>query len=309
MRTTLDTIEALVTTALEEMSEELQAGCGNLENLGKTTSDASISNIGNALTEMDEGVQDHVTKALLAADLGLGFLVEEDTQLLRGHAGDTGNLAAILDPIDGTLSYTRGQHDYCSMFAVALRGRIIMGILGFYHPFRILVGRFDKTAAPGIQAGPRPDGPPRIACHYRLFRDAFRPTRKALEDAGCLVVPVPLDLDRPDHAPFAGAMDRGVGSNGAAIAAMLEGHWDAYIGPYMNLHDFAGPWGVAEANGAIAMQFEVPDNPNGNSWIIAPDPRFLVASRADYPKRYRIAIARDRDTADHLRDILAAIPD
>ena len=43
------------------------------------------------------------SKALLAADLNLGFLFEEDTELLRGHAGDTGELAAIFDPIDGTI--------------------------------------------------------------------------------------------------------------------------------------------------------------------------------------------------------------
>ena len=95
MKATLDTIETLVIAALEEISGELAARCGNVTNLGKQTSGVANTAVHGALTELDGRVQDHVTRALLAADLDLGFLVEEDTDLLRGHGCDTSELAAI----------------------------------------------------------------------------------------------------------------------------------------------------------------------------------------------------------------------
>jgi fructose-1,6-bisphosphatase/inositol monophosphatase family enzyme len=307
MQSTLDLIENLVTTALEEMSEELAARCGTVANLGKETTGISSTPVNGALTELDGRVQDHVTKALLAADLNLGFLFEEDTELLRGHAGDTGELAAIFDPIDGTISYIKGQHDYCSMFGVSHRGRIVMGILAFYHPFRIFVGRVDRAVTATTATVSRSGSPLRIVCHYRLFHEPYGATRQALEDAGCIVIPMPLDLEGPGQGSFAWAMDKGVGSNGAAIMAVLEGHWDAYLAPHVSLHDFAGPWGVAEARGAACVKFDTIGDGRSNNWNVDPDAAFLVPTRGDYPKRYRLMIARDQDVAGRVRDILGAV--
>ncbi|MBT5267795.1 MAG: hypothetical protein HOL85_23410 [Rhodospirillaceae bacterium] len=308
MQATLDTIETLVIAALAEVSGELAARCGNVANLGKQTLGVANTAVHGALTELDGRVQDHVTRALLAADLDLGFLVEEDTDLLRGHGCDTGELAAIFDPIDGTLSYIRGQHDYTSLFAVSRRGRIVMGILAFYHPFKCLVGRIDRPQSPAVDQH-QATGTLRIVCHYRLFQETYRATRQRLEDAGHLGVPMPLDLNVPEHQPFAWAMDKGLGSNGAAVAAMLEGHWDAYIGPWVALHDFAGPWGVAEATGAVCVKFDTPADAKSNIWAVDPGPRFLVRSPADYPKRYRILIARDQRVADQVCECLASLRD
>ena len=148
MQAELDTIERIVVAALAEISDELATRCGNVANLGKMASGVAHTAVHGALTELDGRVQDHVTRALLAADLKLGFLAEEDTEFLRGHDGDPSDLAVIIDPIDGTMSYIKGQHDYCSMLAVSHRGRIVMGIVAFFHPFKVHVGRLDRSAPP-----------------------------------------------------------------------------------------------------------------------------------------------------------------
>jgi fructose-1,6-bisphosphatase/inositol monophosphatase family enzyme len=285
-------LEALLHNALRDAAPWVESNCGRVENETKPSVGVEATAINQAVTVVDRGLQDRVLAPVLARFPNVMPLVEEHTPLAERHRGNRGPWAFILDPIDGTLSYARGRHDYSTLAALSVGGRLVFGCVARYHPFEIRFARVADTAAP--QTG---DGPERlrVACHYRLFRSPFGAVERRLREAGCGLTAIPAESG-----------DEGLGSNGPAILALCDGRFDAYLAPHVALHDIAGPWCVAAAAGCATVKFQTCDPAAPEDWAADPAGRFDVPDAASYPRRFRVMIARTREVSDRLLGILTA---
>ena len=84
----------------------------------------------NLVTSSDLAVQDYLTEHLSALLPGSGFLCEEeDLTDVTGH-----EYVWIIDPIDGTTNYARGNENCCISVALIRRGEPYKGVV--YCPWR-----------------------------------------------------------------------------------------------------------------------------------------------------------------------------
>lgn len=84
----------------------------------------------NIVTSSDLAVQNFLTGKLAELLPGSGFLCEEDD--LSDTAGH--EYVWIIDPIDGTANYARGNENCCISVALARNGSLVMGVV--YSPWR-----------------------------------------------------------------------------------------------------------------------------------------------------------------------------
>ena len=83
----------------------------------------------NIVTSSDVAVQHFLTQRLSALLPGSGFLCEEE------DLADTAHEAVwIIDPIDGTANYARGNENCCISVALARGGELAMGVV--FCPWR-----------------------------------------------------------------------------------------------------------------------------------------------------------------------------
>ena len=84
----------------------------------------------NLVTSSDVAVQKYLTEHLSALLPGSGFLCEEeDLNDIAGH-----EYVWIIDPIDGTANYARGNENCCISVALTRGGEQYMGVV--YSPWR-----------------------------------------------------------------------------------------------------------------------------------------------------------------------------
>ena len=83
----------------------------------------------NIVTTSDFAVQDFLTEKLSALLPGSGFLCEEEDLEDLDH-----EYVWIIDPIDGTANYARGNENCCVSVALALGGEPVLGVV--YSPWR-----------------------------------------------------------------------------------------------------------------------------------------------------------------------------
>ena len=84
----------------------------------------------NLVTSSDVAVQNYLTEKLSALLPGSGFLCEEeDLSDIAGH-----EYVWIIDPIDGTANYARGNEFCCISVGLVRGGRQYMGVV--YSPWR-----------------------------------------------------------------------------------------------------------------------------------------------------------------------------
>ena len=84
----------------------------------------------NIVTSSDLAVQHCLTEKLAALLPGSGFLCEEeDMSDYSGHEA-----VWVIDPIDGTANYARGNENCCISVALVRRGEPFMGVV--YSPWR-----------------------------------------------------------------------------------------------------------------------------------------------------------------------------
>ncbi len=83
----------------------------------------------NLVTSSDVAVQHFLTQRLSALLPGSGFLCEEEDMADTGH-----EYIWIIDPIDGTANYARGNENCCISVALAHCGELIAGVV--YSPWR-----------------------------------------------------------------------------------------------------------------------------------------------------------------------------
>ena len=102
---------------------------GAVADVGKKA-DASLTGArarqaSGALTVLDSAFQDLILGAVHARFPGLRCIAEERTAMRRAFAGNRGDEAVILDPIDGTLHFQRGDAPYHISIGLARGGRMI----------------------------------------------------------------------------------------------------------------------------------------------------------------------------------------
>jgi fructose-1,6-bisphosphatase/inositol monophosphatase family enzyme len=283
-------LEAILNNTLRDAAPWVEANCGRVENETKASVGVEATAINQAVTVVDRELQDRVLAPVLARFPTLVPLVEEHTPLAERHRGNCGPWAFILDPIDGTLSYARGRHDYSTLAALSVGGRLVFGCVANYHPFEV---RFARVAEGLTPRTGDVSGRLRVACHYRLFRNPFGAVERRLREGGCELATIPAESG-----------DEGLGSNGPAILSLCDGRFDAYLAPHVALHDFAGPWCVAAAAGCATVKFRTSDPTAPEDWTVDPAGRFDVPDAASYPRRFRVLIARTQSVADRLLGLL-----
>jgi len=292
-------LDEILRDVLSDRAEWVESQCGCALRESKSAKNVEATSIHSAVTHVDRELQDAVLKAVYSGFPTMIPLVEEDTALAMKYRQNQGDVAFILDPIDGTQCFANGRHDYCTMAAVSVAGRMVYGSVARYHPFDWTNSLTKETTSTSSDAS---DSPLKIVCHYRMFRDPYLPITAKLQAANFLSAAVPLDESEYSSNEDAWNTGNGLGSNGNAILAMLDGHWDAYLAPMVNLHDFAGPLAVAQAAGATVIRFETASAEKPKAWLPAGDDSFFVESASDYPKRFRLLMARDQDVAKRVID-------
>lgn len=166
----------------------------------------------------DRAAQDVLAAALTTERPGDHVLSEEAPD-------DPSRLGAqrvwIVDPLDGTREFAGGRHDWAVHVALWEAGELVAGAVAL--PERRTTLRTDRPTA----AGPRPDGPLRLAVsRTRAPEEALR----VADAVGAELVPM--------------------GSAGCKVAAVVLGEADAYVhagGQYE--WDSAAPVAVARAAG------------------------------------------------------------
>ena len=83
----------------------------------------------NIVTSSDVAVQHFLTQKLGALLPGSGFLCEEEDFADTAHAD-----VWIIDPIDGTANYARGNENCCISVALVRGGELAAGVV--YSPWR-----------------------------------------------------------------------------------------------------------------------------------------------------------------------------
>ena len=84
----------------------------------------------NIVTSSDLAVQHFLTRELSAVYPEVGFLCEEeDLEDVYGHEA-----AWVIDPIDGTANYARGNENCCISVALVSKGYPLLGVV--YSPWR-----------------------------------------------------------------------------------------------------------------------------------------------------------------------------
>ena len=83
----------------------------------------------NIVTSSDLAVQEFLTEKLSALLPGSGFLCEEEDLEDLGH-----EYVWIIDPIDGTANYARGNENCCISIALTRGWKLVMGVV--FSPWR-----------------------------------------------------------------------------------------------------------------------------------------------------------------------------
>ena len=99
---------------------------GKVSDIGKSTDttlrSAEAREASSALTVLDTALQDIILSSALQHFPFVRCIAEEDTPLRRRFAGNDSDYAIILDPIDGTYHFQRGDAPYCVCVGLARGG-------------------------------------------------------------------------------------------------------------------------------------------------------------------------------------------
>src|SRR6187551_1147497 len=109
-----------------QVARYLQGQVEKQEKAGETTAESA------ALTAVDLAAQDVILHQLWAALPEIRVDAEEDTELVGRFAGAASDAPlVVIDPVDGTLNYTLGSHDYAVMGALLVRGFYEAAVVAF----------------------------------------------------------------------------------------------------------------------------------------------------------------------------------
>lgn len=189
------------------------------------------------VTEADVAVEGFLHKALAELEPDYGFWGEE--------SGQSNNQASrwIVDPIDGTHSFSRGQYYWSVSVALEIDRDIVMGIV--YAPY------FDDLYAAEKGKGATKNGLPITVSPETSLADAmvctgFACLRNYLTDN---------NLERFGRIAQNTTGQRRFGSAAMDLCMVAEGQVDAFWEQELNLYDIAAGALIAKEAGATITDF------------------------------------------------------
>ncbi len=287
----------LVVPRLFEVAAYQTLMCGKLDNIGKEAqSDVTQNEIHGSLTYLDQFTQDYILVPVYQRWPDLVPLVEEDTGLKRSNINNVSDYSLIMDPIDGTAFYLRGDSDYSIMLGLMYKGEVEVGIICYPEDELIIASIKGQDAWTIKKDGARNELPKiksvnfnqnSIACHYRFMREPYEIFASKLREAGNKLT----------------SNDDGFGTNATGILRIAKGENCAFIAPHISLHDFAAPAFIIQELGGVIRLFEYRGLNDTDSWS-----KVLVNYGRPNAKganpRYRVIIANSDETIDQILDTL-----
>ena len=287
----------LVVPRLFEVSTYQKMMCGKVDNIGKKSqADVTETNIHNALTYLDQFTQDYLLIPIYQAWPDLVPLVEEDTGLKRNHINNNGDYSLIMDPIDGTAFYLRGDSDYSIMLGLMKKGKMVLSIICYPEKELIIATIKDQGAWTHKKDGNIQKlehintvefENNKLSCHYRFSKEPYNRIYSRLIEANYKIA----------------TNDDGFGTNATGILRITNGESSAFIGPHISLHDFAVPAFIIEELGGVTKLFDYQGLEDVDSWdkclnnYGSPDPKGANP-------RYRVIIGNSEKTIDQLITII-----
>jgi myo-inositol-1(or 4)-monophosphatase len=194
---------------------------------GRRAQDAS-----SVLTVLDSAFQDLILGAVHARFPRLRCIAEERTAMRRAFAGNGGDEVVILDPIDGTLHFQRGDAPYHICIGLARRGRMIAAAVA--RPTEDKLFTAIRGHGAWLQVGSR--RPRRLLLPRRPRTDrAFISSKARLFQA-----PARERLE-PEEYPIGAAL---------VLTQLAEGSLSAYLTRQVEVYDVGPPSLIAEEAGA-----------------------------------------------------------
>lgn len=281
----------LVVPRLFEVSVYQKMMCGNVENLGKSAQDnVTQTEIHGALTYLDQFTQDYVLLPVYQRWPNLIPLVEEDTGLKRNNLNNVSNYSLIMDPIDGTAFYLRGEHDYSIMLGLMYKGEVELALICYPEEGLIIAAIKGQGAWIHMNDGSIKKLPKintveydytSLSCHYRFKKDPYEMLSSKLLKAGYTLT----------------TNGDGFGTNATGILRIARGESCAFIGPHISLHDFSTPAFIIQELGGVIRLFDYKGIADSENWSKVlpnygnPDPR-------DSNPRYRVIVGDSEKTID-----------
>lgn len=281
----------LVIPRLFEVSVYQKMMCGKVENLGKNAQkDVTQTAIHGALTYLDQFTQDYILLPIYQRWPNLIPLVEEDTGLKRNNLNNVSDYSLIMDPIDGTAFYLRGERDYSIMLGLMNKGSVKLALICYPEEGLIVAaikgqGAWIHKSDGSINKLPKintvDSDYTNVSCHYRFKKDPYEALSSKLLKAGYTLA----------------SNDDGFGTNATGILRIARGESCAFIGPHISLHDFSVPAFVIQELGGVVRLYDYKGLADSESWSTilpdygSPDPR------GSNP-RYRVVVGDSEKTID-----------
>jgi myo-inositol-1(or 4)-monophosphatase len=189
----------------------------------------------SVLTAIDNAVQEILLAVAYRHFPFLRCIAEEDTPFARRFAGGAAAPALLLDPIDGTLHFQRGDAPYHISIGLARQGRMEAAIVARPNEDKIFPAIRGQGAF--VRIG---DGPPR-----RLRLGARPRTNKAfISSKARLYQPFARPALDPREHPIGAAL---------ILTLMAEGELCAYLTRQVEVYDVGPPSLIAEEAGARCL--------------------------------------------------------
>ncbi len=271
--------------------------------------------IHSTVTEADLLGQETILHYLLSRYPDIVPFAEEDTyHNSRAGAGAHPRYLA-LDPVDGTLAYTRGEPDYCSMLAVFDDAQFLLGIIHFPALADTYLGAagaglYSVVYGPGGTGNPwqlenfqlqplcaEPSGEEKtLAVHYRFLLKPFDVLARRLEERGFLFKTL-------KGAPSLAVEDAAfLGSNGALLVDLLRGGSTAFIGPRIALHDVAALAAMMKCIGKV--RFYDAAGEEAARWTPLPEHVVIDGIVREKSLRCRVIMALEEQTIEEIEEAL-----
>ena len=123
---------------------------GDIANIGKnadmTLTGQVAQEASTAFTALDSGIQDILISSLTNLLPDVGIIAEENTSLKKNHSNSKSPYTVIIDPIDGTWHFKKGDAPYHICIGLAYKGLMLASIIARPNENKIFTAVRDQGA-------------------------------------------------------------------------------------------------------------------------------------------------------------------
>jgi len=211
---------------------------GDIANIGKTA-DATLTGraaqeASTIFTALDSGVQDILISSLTNLLPDVGIIAEENTALKKRYNNSKSPYTVIIDPIDGTWHFKRGDAPYHICIGLAYKGLMLASIIARPNENKIF------TAVRGQGAFVHsPNQPPKrlLICKKNLTKEIFISSKAKAYQQIALKKYYLLPREKPIGAAL-------------VLTQIAEGKLCGYLTRQVAIYDAGPPSLIAEEAGA-----------------------------------------------------------